>query len=83
MSFQKGGFTRRSGIQSVMVKVDQNLFTARDTLPESRGFDTAHTPMLLEHLQRIFPQLNLNVVGEGSRDCYESLPEEKKESCKL
>ena len=80
MSFQKGGFTE-SGIQSVMVKVDQNLFTAKDTLPESRGFDTAHTPMLLEHLQRIFPQLNLNVVGEKeARSYYESLPEERKKA---
>ena len=83
VSFQKAGFTE-SGIQSVMVKVDQSLFTAKDVLPESRGFDTAHTPMLLEHLQRIFPQLNLNVVGEKeARSYYESLPEERKKAVKF
>ena len=72
----KSGGSTSNKTQIINIGIDEDVLTAVDILPESRAWDTPHTPLLIEHLQRVFPGLNINVVGVNeAKAYYESLPE--------
>tara|TARA_R110002012_G_scaffold321957_1_gene552788 strand:+ start:7564 stop:13437 length:5874 start_codon:yes stop_codon:yes gene_type:complete len=61
------------------VTVDSSLFSAKDMLEKSRSWDLPRTRKVVQHLMRMFPDVNIALlsVNEATK-LYESVPQWKK-----
>ena len=56
--------------KSYRVVVNEDLFSLNDMLPENRKAYGTHTIKVLGHLQRMFPELKMNVVSVKQAEAY-------------
>tara|TARA_B110000977_G_scaffold25928_1_gene32084 strand:+ start:19162 stop:24882 length:5721 start_codon:yes stop_codon:yes gene_type:complete len=56
--------------KSYRVVVNEDLFSLNDMLPENRKAYGTHTIKVLGHLQRMFPELRMNVVSVKQAEAY-------------
>ena len=70
--------------RSARITVNDSLFKVGDIVPENRPADTTRTLAVIEHLERMFPQVNVNVVSVAqARKYYDSLPAKAKAKVKF
>ena len=53
---------RRSS-ESYEIQIDSSQFTSQDLLQESRDNDGVHTLDVIDHLARMFPNIDINLLG--------------------
>ena len=59
---------------SYIVRVNDDIFSSRDILPESRGLNKPKTAKIINHLNNIFPQLDIQIATvEQAKNYYDSL----------
>ena len=69
--------------KSYMVKVNEDLLTARDMIDSSRSWDTSRSRAVVMHLKKMFPQIGIKMLSVSKgRELYESLPDWKKSNVK-
>lgn len=65
--------------KSYRISIDDNIFTKKDILQENRENDGKHTADIIEHLTKMFPQLNVQVMSvAAAREYYDNLPKWQK-----
>ena len=70
--------------RSARIRVNDDLFKISDILPENRPADTTRTLAVIEHLERMFPQININVVSVAeAKEYYDSLDPRQKAKVKF
>lgn len=63
----------------VKVKVLNNVFTPKDIMSQSRGFNTPHSREVVRHLMRMFPDTNVLMLSvSDARKLYESIDPSQK-----
>ena len=63
------------------VVVNENLFSEKDILPESRSWDTPRARAVVMHLKRLFPQVNIQMLSVSEASAlFDSMPEWKKKN---
>mgnify|MGYP003643983297 CR=1 FL=1 len=66
-------------INSYKFDISENIFTPSDLLQESQIKNATHIPKVLEHLNRMFPQVSYDVVSvKEAKKYYDQLPSWKK-----
>ena len=61
------------------VKINDDLFTPYDILPESRSYGTPHTRQVVAHLLKLFPQVNVEFLSvKDAKKLHDRLPESQK-----
>lgn len=64
---------------SYRLNIDENIFTPSDILSESKIKNATHIPKILEHLNKMFPQVSYDVVSvKQAKDYYDQLPSWRK-----
>ena len=64
---------------SYKVEVENDLFTTKDILPESRSWDTNRSRAVVMHLMKMFPQIKVGMLSVSeAQTLYDSLPQWKK-----
>jgi hypothetical protein len=56
--------------RSAKIIVNDNLFKISDIVPERRPADTTRTLTIIEHLERMFPQVEVSIVSEAQAEQY-------------
>lgn len=75
---QESIITRKTK-NSYEIDVDDNLFTPNDILTKSQAKNATHAARVLEHLNRMFPQVSYDVVSvKEAKDYYDQLPKWRK-----
>lgn len=76
-------FSKKMMGKGLSIKLEPTLLTQRDILPESRSFGTNHTTELIEHLSRLFPSVEIKVLGKReAKKIYDKLPKDQKSDIK-
>lgn len=61
--------------KSIKIVIDENLFTPKDILNKTRGWDSNRTRHIAVHLMRMFPDVKIKLVSPSeAEEYYESLP---------
>lgn len=61
------------------ISIDQNIFTKKDILEETRENDGTHVADVVQHLGRMFPQLDIEVASvAAAQEYYDNLPKWQK-----
>ena len=61
------------------IAINQTIFTPKDIISESRGFDTPHAREVVRHLMRMFPQVKVKMLSvKDAKALYDSLPNSQK-----
>ena len=70
--------------RSARITVNDSLFKINDIVPEKRPADTTRTLAIVEHLGRMFPQVQIDVVSVAqAREYYNSLDPRQKAKVKF
>ena len=70
--------------RSARITVNDGLFKINDIVPENRPADTTRTLAIVEHLGRMFPQVQIDVVSVAqAREYYNSLDPRQKARVKF
>jgi hypothetical protein len=65
--------------KGLAMEIKDNVFTPRDILPATRGFDTPHSREVVRHLMRMFPQVSITMLSVSkAKILYDSLPDSQK-----
>lgn len=63
------------------VVINENLFSEKDILPESRSWDTPRARAVVMHLKRMFPQVNIQMLSVSEASAlFDSMPDWKKKN---
>ena len=65
--------------KSYRISIDSKIFTKQDVIEESRQNDGKHTADIVEHLGKMFPQLDVQILSVGAaKEYYDNLPKWQK-----
>ena len=64
--------------KSYVVEFDTNIFNARDQIEEQINKNDTHILDIVQHLNEMFPQLQVGVVSVKTEAYFNSLPESAK-----
>lgn len=69
-------FTKGVGL---VIKIQENVFTPKDIISASRGFNTPHSREVVRHLMRMFPDVKVKMLSvNDAKILYDDLPKLKK-----
>lgn len=70
--------------KSAIITVNEDMFSVSDILPEKRPENTTRTLSVVEHLERMFPQIAVNIVTETqAKQYYDKLDSTQKAKVKF
>jgi len=61
--------------KGMSISFNQDLFTPQDVLSKSRSFGTNHSTAIINHLKKLFPQIEIEVLSvKKAKELHDSLP---------
>jgi hypothetical protein len=70
--------------KSAIITVNEDMFSVADVIPAKRPENTTRTLSVVEHLERLFPQVTVNIATVSeAKEYYDSLPKDEKAKIKF